>query len=728
MSPHITQSRKQLGYPLYAADFDPLNPDFLLVGGGGGSSATGVPNKISLLDVSRSHETAEITDIELAKDEDSVTTLAVVSSSETSLTAIAGINSSVAEQDSGKNDHLRSFRISLPARKRKADGTQVGDEKALALLPPPNALGKTALFTSARGPRNETYQRVLRSAPIQSANEPRLTAIASGLAPENEVIAFQPVSNTLTSSTVDEISRINLGKTEAADVDVIAVKGVGHVLAYCTDDSVYVQRLPGTRDSKIDPPVRTYQSPSATDSTAPKQRPKFRALRFLTPEHVLLLQNRPGRTGASLLILKIGSTGNGHVTFIKHLNKAIKLATGLDTAILRSPSSQHFQAVISVASQDSSIDLLTIDYTPSAGLSAFRHYALLRHVHSGPLTRLVFSNFIPPSSPEPKHTSRQRIKLASVGLDKVVVVHTLTLRRSTSASTSDQAPRFVLVPSGGNDVLQTTISAFTAIMVLLLAALLTQAFYEIRGTVPPRLGVAHYLPANIRDPIGQPVITSATAPDIPAALSTAIEVIQDAPSRIPPAKGEGESARVGAGPETKLKRWDELSAKEKRGWKEKLKSTGFWVEQQGDKMPTAQEIIKKLNLSPHPEKGFYIQTFLDPAKVNGRSYSTAIYYLLERGNGQSNWHRIFDGTEIWHYYAGAPIRLSLSWNDGAPVRNKLLGPDVLNGQEPQIILQQNEWQSAESLGDWTLAGCTVTPAFDFDKFEIKEPGWQPKGA
>ncbi|RMZ91215.1 hypothetical protein DV736_g1533, partial [Chaetothyriales sp. CBS 134916] len=655
MSPHISQSRKQLDYPLYAADFDPLNPDFLLVGGGGGSSATGVPNKISLLDVSRPHSTAEITDIELAKDEDSVTTLAVTSSSETSLTAIAGINSSVADQESGKNDHLRSFRISLPARKRKADGTQVCDEKPLTLLPP-KALGKTALFTSAHGPRNETYQRVLRSAPIQSANEPRLTAIASGLAPENEVIAFQPVSNALTS-TVDEISRINLGKTEAADVDIIAIKGVGHVLAYCTDDSVYVQRLPGTKGSKIDLPVRAYLSPSVTDSTAPKQRPKFRALRFLTPEHILLLQNRPARTGASLLVLKINNTGSGHITFIKHLNKAIKLATGLDTAILRPASSEEFQAVISVASQDSSIDLLTIDYTPSTGLSAFRHYALLRDVHSGPLTRLVFSNFIPPSSPEPKHASSQRIKLASVGLDKVVVVHTLPLRRSTSASTSDQAHRFVLVQSGGSDALQTTISTFTAIVVVLLVALLTQAFYEIRGIVPPRLGVAHYLPANIRDSIGQPAITSTTTPEIPVALSAAIQAIQDEPSLIPVpevpqedssssyspssssstpdqaislmdlvskiaskpstpkvivvrntgddlsaevhdhdgvslpavevAKGEeglGAWAEAEAVPrgEEKLKRWDELSAKEKHGWKEKLKSTGFWVEQQGE--------------------------------------------------------------------------------------------------------------------------------------------------
>ncbi|RMD40422.1 hypothetical protein DV735_g4681, partial [Chaetothyriales sp. CBS 134920] len=544
-------SRKQLGYPLYAADFDPLNPDFLLVGGGGGSSSTGVPNKISLLDVSRPNDTAEITEIELAKDEDSVTTLAVASSSETSLTAIAGINSSVAEQESGRNNHL-----------------------------------------SARGPQNETYQRVLRSVPIQSATEPRVTAIASGLAPENEVISFQPVSNAVTS-TVDEISRISLGKTEAADVDIIAVKGVGHVLAYCTDSDVYVQRLPGTKGSKVDAPVRVYQSPSpAPDSTAArKPQPKFRALRFLHPEHILLLQNRPGRTGASLLLLKLStSTGSGHITLIKHLNSAIKLATGLDTAILRSPTSDDFQAIVAVASQDSSIELLTIDYTPSAGLSTFRPYALLR---------------------------------------EVVVVHTLTLRRSTAPSSPDKhkAAYFVLVPPRGSGALQTTISTFTALVVLLLAALLTQAFYEIRGLVPPRLGLANHLPADILDILGgQPAAAAnvpiATALESLVTVSANHEATPDAdalsPSSSPPPPASeslqavlpltdllAEIAPSSEAPPTpskvivirdtgddlsaevhhhdkNVKRWEELSVKEKTGWKEKLKSAGLWAEHHGE--------------------------------------------------------------------------------------------------------------------------------------------------
>jgi predicted cupin superfamily sugar epimerase len=144
-------------------------------------------------------------------------------------------------------------------------------------------------------------------------------------------------------------------------------------------------------------------------------------------------------------------------------------------------------------------------------------------------------------------------------------------------------------------------------------------------------------------------------------------------------------------------------------------------------MHTAQEVIQKLNLSPHPEKGWYIQTFEDADKTNNRSHSTAIYYLLEKGV-VSHWHRVLDATEIWHYYGGAPLKLSLSHNDGKPVKQQLLGPDIFNNQLPQIIVEKGEWQRAESLGDWTLIGATVAPAFIYEVFEMAPPGWEPNGA
>lgn len=90
---------------------------------------------------------------------------------------------------------------------------------------------------------------------------------------------------------------------------------------------------------------------------------------------------------------------------------------------------------------------------------------------------------------------------------------------------------------------------------------------------------------------------------------------------------------------------------------------------------SAQEIIKLFNLSPHPEKGYYVETFRDHNSLNGRSHSTCIYYLLEGKSGLSKWHRVLDGVEVWHYYAGAPMQLSLSWDDGTPIRDTILGID-----------------------------------------------------
>lgn len=144
---------------------------------------------------------------------------------------------------------------------------------------------------------------------------------------------------------------------------------------------------------------------------------------------------------------------------------------------------------------------------------------------------------------------------------------------------------------------------------------------------------------------------------------------------------------------------------------------------------TAKEVISILNLAPHPEKGYYTETFRDPETLPGdRATSTNIYYLLEGSAGLSHWHRVLDAIEVWHYYAGAPLQLSLSLDDGSPIRHLILGQDLWNGQRPQIVVDRGEWQHAQSLGDWTLVGCTVAPGFDFKSFEMAKPGWEPKGA
>lgn len=139
---------------------------------------------------------------------------------------------------------------------------------------------------------------------------------------------------------------------------------------------------------------------------------------------------------------------------------------------------------------------------------------------------------------------------------------------------------------------------------------------------------------------------------------------------------------------------------------------------------TAADIIRELKLSPHPEGGWFREIFRDDAGKGGRAHSTAIYYLLEAGQ-VSHWHRV-DAVEVWHWYAGAPLRLDIS-EDGQSVRSHTLSERLAAGDRPVGVVPRHAWQSAQSLGDWTLAGCTVAPGFDFSGFELAPEGWTPSG-
>ncbi|HKI06474.1 MAG TPA: cupin domain-containing protein [Thermoanaerobaculia bacterium] len=142
---------------------------------------------------------------------------------------------------------------------------------------------------------------------------------------------------------------------------------------------------------------------------------------------------------------------------------------------------------------------------------------------------------------------------------------------------------------------------------------------------------------------------------------------------------------------------------------------------------SAEEVVELLGLQPHPEGGWFRETFraaapaapaVPAAPDTGRGASTAIYYLLRAGE-ISAWHRV-DADEVWHHYAGAPLELRLS--DGGDMR---LGIDLAAGERPQGVVPAWVWQSARSLGEWTLVGCTVAPAFQFAGFEMAPAGWEP---
>ena len=137
----------------------------------------------------------------------------------------------------------------------------------------------------------------------------------------------------------------------------------------------------------------------------------------------------------------------------------------------------------------------------------------------------------------------------------------------------------------------------------------------------------------------------------------------------------------------------------------------------------AGEVIALLHLAPHPEGGHFRETFRDPATdAWGRSVSTAIYFLLAAGE-VSRWHRV-DAAEVWHWYAGAPLELTIS-DDTLGRSTHRLGADLVAGERPQMVVPARVWQQATSLGAWSLVGCTVAPGFLFAGFELAPPSLDP---
>ncbi|MFN0217180.1 MAG: cupin domain-containing protein [Hyphomicrobium sp.] len=141
---------------------------------------------------------------------------------------------------------------------------------------------------------------------------------------------------------------------------------------------------------------------------------------------------------------------------------------------------------------------------------------------------------------------------------------------------------------------------------------------------------------------------------------------------------------------------------------------------------TADDVIALLGLAPHPEGGYFRETFCDSGATTGprgeRAFSTAIYFLLRQGEA-SRWHRV-DAAEVWHHYAGAPLRLEIAPPKGPATANRL-GGRLADGERPQVVVPAGDWQRAQSLGAWTLVGCTVAPGFDFAGFEIADAGFEP---
>ena len=439
------------------------------------------------MNTSRKDDITEVVDINLSSNEDSVTSLAYAQSTEQWATAFAGINSSSRDQQAGKNEHLRAFQLDYPLRKR--NGTN-DPAKAKEIAENYNgytqALSKVSLFKPSTAVKKETFQRILRLSKKRKGSTQRLGAIATGLAPEGEIVLF--AADTSRPGPDDVRGQIPLGQNvEAADVDIISLDGVQGQeegkfrVAYCTDDEIHVADVNCSYNHNADQleTQKIHNSTQPDTATSNKIGGKFRSLRFLTPQVLVVLQNQPRGAGAQLMLLEV----NGMITLRKKLHKKIKSATALAVAHLDAATpSEIDQQAIAVAGADTSITILTVDRFTShpQGKIKFRSHSFHPNVHSTSMTALTFSTFIPPTTVW-KDTQPQYLKLASTSIANTCVVHTLPLSPYPSVPKPEKPARYLLTSPKKSSLTTNLMSVLVALLAIAISAFFLQAFTEIRG-------------------------------------------------------------------------------------------------------------------------------------------------------------------------------------------------------------------------------------------------------
>jgi prolactin regulatory element-binding protein len=331
------------------------------VGGGGGAGRHGVKNSITLFDFSsRAPEMEPTAELEVSKD-DSVSCLANLATKD-SLILYAGIGGSTEERLEGRDMHFRSFEVNLPQSK-----TAGSSEKATDTI---RASSKCQLFTQPRsdGAKKEMYQRLLKLSPPQrtasSAPNKRIGAIATGLAgSENEVVIFSATSNR--PDAQDIIRKIPLKEKEANDLDILD-EGEGRFqVAYALDHEVYIQDCDydfTKRSNNTHAQQRKVYGVPQPDLGEKTTRSKIRALRWISPKHLLLVSNKPSRTGAELLVLHMYEEGPASIVVRKKLPKHVAAATDMDLALLEADASGAYQIVVAVGGADNSLSVFTLDY------------------------------------------------------------------------------------------------------------------------------------------------------------------------------------------------------------------------------------------------------------------------------------------------------------------------------------------------------------------------------
>ena len=494
----------------------------------------------------------------------------------------AGVNSSPKDLANGKNQHFRVFGIEAAA---KGKGKS---EKAFASKI--SEVSRARLFSKVE---KDAYQRIVRlSKPYPK--QPQLGAVATGLAKDSEIVLFD------TSATSPPVLRGALqSPKEAVDLDFIQTGAKEYQFAYCDDYDVYVKTITPVDDGEL--PVERYVTPASRSGEA-VTLPKFRALRWLTKDFILMLTNVYSNGGVVLQVLRMPPNGEGHCRIVQshRLPSGITKATGLAVVNLTPPLSPtdqqgYTQFVFAVAGHDRSISLFKMDVQYEAKVymsTSIKPFRTFKNVHPLQITGIAFSNFTPPAFPIKANTPPQYLKLASVGVSNTLVVHTLPLFPVPLSVKRGQSktPRYVVaLPS---TTATFGIYAVISILVALLAAVFVQSVLEIRGGVKPYLNASSYLPLPLQEAFGKPYVFPSDYGANPIAASESAvprffqELKEKAGEGVVVINSEVDGVKAKVHDEAKGahggKRWEELGHEQREKWKAHLIDAGHWAEDMGE--------------------------------------------------------------------------------------------------------------------------------------------------
>jgi hypothetical protein len=567
-------------------------------------------------------------ELDMSREEDSVSSLAAtpytLPNKNPTYTAIGGINSSEADQKSGKNQHLRTFAVTLPTQ---STDSEIPDGSAIDLMT------KRALFTpSSDVAKDGRYQRLTKVRPSRTTGAPGLAAIATGaFSAGGEIVIFDTDATMAQQSKIR--GRIQLEKAEANDLDILEKEDGDFQVVYCTDTEIFLYDVPsettrtvGTESPASTPaknrkkgkktPLPTVAStaiskePESIYVTRPLRKrdsvsPKLRAIRFLTPSMIMILWNLPNRSGSELVILQRFQSNQGFwkIVLRKRLHHGIGAGTALDTANLPDPKSPKIQVAVAVAGSDNSIEILVLNLAqtpqgpPGRPLAAhgFKPVHLLKDVQKGLITGIKFHNPAPlyPCSPS---TPPLYLRLASISVESSVLVHSLPLTPLPMTVPRTKEPHYLLLPERTENS-TATIAIIFALIVVVIASVVSQALLELRGGAQPIVYAKHYLPSSWVEKIEVKYDNPWDSPIRKAQMGYFVSFIKGHGHEPDSGKqlifrDQEQGLAVGvhhaesSEEEKKViqethKSFEALTEKEQSHWLKKLKDAGHWVEDEG---------------------------------------------------------------------------------------------------------------------------------------------------